>query len=104
MVLCTLFQPQPSRSADNLFYLSGDISKIKPIIITEWGFSDENRYNTKQYYLVGDEKSYGSPFIDYLNECNIGRVACWFDDTRGPQMFKKIQNLIRILEILFGKG
>lgn len=67
----------------------GDISKIYPVLITEWGFMDENRNTTKQLYLIGDQETYGNPLMDYLRENNIGWVACWYDNKWEPQMFTK---------------
>lgn len=67
----------------------GDVSEKYPVIVTEWGFMDENRDKTKQSFLKGDEESYGEPFTKYLKEKNIGWIACWYDDTWEPQMFNK---------------
>lgn len=68
-------------------YNFGDISKKYPVIITEWGFMDENRYRTAQQYLVGDVNSFGEPFLEYLKEKGIGWVACWYDDGWEPPLF-----------------
>jgi len=78
----------PAHSSGNWDGWFGEVSKLKPVIITEWGFIDENRDITKQQYLVGDKETYGKPFVDYLDKNNIGWVACWYDDTWEPQMFK----------------
>lgn len=67
----------------------GEVSMNKPVIVTEWGYIDENREETEQAYLVGDKNSYGVPFLNYLEEKNIGWVACWYDDTWEPEIFKK---------------
>ena len=79
----------PIHSKSNWDRWFGNISNEKPVIITEWGFIDENRNKTRQQYLVGDEDSYGNELLEYLEQKNIGWVACWFDDTWEPQMFKK---------------
>ncbi|HPU00998.1 MAG TPA: glycoside hydrolase family 5 protein [Bacillota bacterium] len=65
----------------------GAISEEYPVLITEWGFLDENEA-VEPSYLVGDEESYGKPFLDYLEERNIGWVACWYDDVWTPPMLK----------------
>ncbi|MEN6523095.1 MAG: hypothetical protein ABFD14_05145, partial [Anaerolineaceae bacterium] len=38
-------------------------------------------------YLSGDEESYGKPFLKYLDDRDIGWVACWYDDEWLPPMF-----------------
>jgi aryl-phospho-beta-D-glucosidase BglC (GH1 family) len=78
----------PSHSQSQWPSYFGDVSEKYPVLITEWGFIDEQRNSTKQNYLIGDENSFGKPFIEYLNQKNIGWVACWYDDTWEPQMFK----------------
>jgi hypothetical protein len=70
-------------------YYFGEVSKKYPVIVTEWGFIDENRYITKQKYLIGDKDSFGEPFLKYLEERNIGWIACWYDDGWEPEMFTK---------------
>lgn len=77
----------PSRKNWDIYF--GDISEKYPVIVTEWGFMDENRSETKQTYLIGDEKSFGAPFLQYLNDRNIGWVACWYDNEWEPPMFQK---------------
>jgi endoglucanase len=66
--------------------LFGTVAGKYPVLITEWGFMDENR-NTAQSYLAGDQTTYGEPFLGYLNARNIGWVACWYDDQWEPAMF-----------------
>lgn len=67
----------------------GEASEKYPVIITEWGFMDENRNTTKQSFLKGSKEEYGEPFIKYIEGKNIGWIACWYDDTWEPQMFNK---------------
>lgn len=74
---------------ENWDYYFGEISKKYPVIVTEWGFIDENRDGTQQNYLIGDKDSFGEPFLKYLEEKNIGWIACWYDDGWEPQMFTK---------------
>lgn len=69
-------------------YYFGDVSEKYPVLITEWGFVDQNESKTKQSYLVGDADSFGKPFIKYLNDRGIGWIACWYDDGWEPAMFK----------------
>lgn len=76
-------------SKNNWDYNFGDIAKKYPVIVTEWGFMDENRYSTKQKYLVGNVKFFGEPFLEYLEGKNIGWIACWYDDGWEPPMFTK---------------
>lgn len=81
-----IYPSQASFKWDKLF---GEASEKYPVIITEWGFMDENRGDTKQGFLIGTAESYGKPFIEYLNNHNIGWVACWYDDTWEPPMFQE---------------
>lgn len=78
----------PAHSSDLWQYWFGEAAKKYPVLITEWGFMDENR-NTSQSYLAGDQKTYGEPFLQYLGARNIGWVACWYDDEWLPPMFTK---------------
>ncbi len=41
---------------------------------------DPQLYSGKHPYLVGSQRIYGEPLIEYLNQHEIGRVACWYDD------------------------
>jgi hypothetical protein len=65
----------------------GEVAESHPVLITEWGFMDDNRSTTEQYFLVGDEGSYGAPLLHYLEEKGVGWIACWFDETWEPQIF-----------------
>lgn len=69
---------------DNNF---GDIADSYPVIVTEWGYIDENRNTTKQSYLIGDQDNFGDPLIKYMKEHDIGWIACWYDDGWEPEMF-----------------
>ena len=64
----------------------GEVSKSYPVLITEWGFTEEY-INSEYSYLIGNEKSFGEPFLDYLDELQIGWLACWYDDMWQPAMF-----------------
>lgn len=79
----------PAHEKKNWDRWFGVLSKNHPVLITEWGYMDENRNSTQQKFLVGDRESYGVPFLRYLQERNIGWVACWYDDTWEPEMLKK---------------
>jgi endoglucanase len=76
----------PVHSSSQWNYLFGTVAEKYPVLITEWGFMDENR-NTAQSYLAGDGATYGEPFLEYLNARDIGWVACWYDDKWEPAMF-----------------
>jgi len=64
----------------------GDVAEKYPVLLTEWGFMDENR-NAELSYLAGDEISYGKPLLEYLEAHKVGWVACWYDDAWEPAMF-----------------
>lgn len=57
-----------------------------PIVVTEWGYASEDGL-VEQAYLKGNRKSYGEPIIQFMEEHNIGWVACWYDDGWEPPMF-----------------
>lgn len=77
---------------NNWDYNFGDIAKAYPVVVTEWGFMDENRNQTKQKYLIANEDSFGRPLLEYMENKGIGWVACWYDDGWEPPMFKKNYN------------
>lgn len=81
-----IFQSHSCYKWDSLF---GQVSNSYPILVTEWGYMDENRNQTKQSYLIGDEESFGKPFIEYLEKHNIGWIACWYDYEWEPPMFNQ---------------
>lgn len=92
----------PSRK--NWDYYFGEISKKYPVIVTEWGFSDESKDITKQNYLIGDKDSFGEPFLNYLEGKNIGWIACWYDDRWEPEMFTKdFKSVTNYGEFIFSK-
>jgi hypothetical protein len=64
----------------------GDVSQEYPVVLTEWGYMDENRDNAP-FHLVGSQPSYGEPLLSYLKKHGIGWVACWYDDEWTPPMF-----------------
>ena len=66
----------------------GEVAKQYPVIITEWGFMDENSQEQAPY-LAGDADKYGDPLINYLDSLEIGWVACWYDDEWLPPMFSR---------------
>ncbi len=78
----------PAHLKSSWSYYFGDTSSKYPVLITEWGFIDENREKTQEY-LVGDVDNYGQPFINYLKERDIGWIACWYDNKWEPQMFRR---------------
>ncbi|MEN6524249.1 MAG: glycoside hydrolase family 5 protein, partial [Anaerolineaceae bacterium] len=78
-----IYPSHSSYSYDDWF---GTVAAKYPVLITEWGFMDENRKEGPSY-LSGDEESYGKPFLKYLDDRDIGWVACWYDDEWLPPMF-----------------
>lgn len=76
----------PSHSSAQWDHWFGEVAERYPVLVTEWGFMDENR-DTSHAYLAGDQRSYGEPFLEYLDKHSIGWVACWYDDTWMPQIF-----------------
>lgn len=74
-------------SKQNWDYYFGDISQKYPVVVTEWGFTDDKVSSAKQNYLIGSINSFGEPFLKYLEQRNIGWIACWYDDEWEPAMF-----------------
>lgn len=65
----------------------GDVTDHYPLLLTEWGFQDENRGDGPAY-LTGDAAGYGRPLLRTLEqEGASGWVACWWDDEWKPSMF-----------------
>jgi hypothetical protein len=48
---------------------------------------EENR-SAEQPYLNGSASGYGQFLMSYLDEQDIGWVACWYDDEAEPPMFQ----------------
>lgn len=78
--------PGHSRQGWDLWF--GKVSEKYPVLVTEWGFMDENRAEAPDY-LAGTAANYGEPFLAYLEEHGIGWVACWYDDDWKPPMFSE---------------
>lgn len=66
----------------------GEVSEVVPVLVTEWGFMDENRKGAP-FYLAGSAESFGEPLLEYLDDHGIGWVACWYDDEWDPPMFNQ---------------
>jgi aryl-phospho-beta-D-glucosidase BglC (GH1 family) len=79
----------PAHKENTWDYYFGKISKIYPVLITEWGFIDDNNKRTNKYYLKGNSEDYGEPLVKYLQEHNIGWIACWYDNKWEPKIFKE---------------
>ncbi|MCX7773167.1 MAG: glycoside hydrolase family 5 protein [Clostridia bacterium] len=77
----------PDRSHSTWQVYFGKVSEKIPVVATEWGFMDENRNQTKQYYLIGSTMDFGEPLLDFLSEKGIGWVAAWYDDKWEAPMF-----------------
>ena len=78
----------PAHAAASWSHWFGDVAAQYPVLITEWGFMDDNG-DPSQNYLFGAQNTYGEPFLNYLRDHNIGWVACWYDDQWLPPMFTK---------------
>ncbi len=67
----------------------GEVTERYPLLLTEWGFQDENR-GEGPGYLAGDAVGYGRPLLRTLEqEGASGWVACWWDDAWDPSMFTR---------------
>lgn len=66
----------------------GETASQYPVLLTEWGWT-ESATSSDTAYLVGSQKAYGEPLIDYLTQRKISWVACWYDDEWLPTMFEK---------------
>ena len=61
----------------------GEIAARYPVLVTEWGFMDENP-SPSQGYLNGSQATYGDRLMAFLAERGIGWVACWWDAVWEP--------------------
>lgn len=64
----------------------GQVAEEYPVLITEWGFMAGLSSEKQDFLLNGTDETYGRPFLSYLNEQNIGWIACWYDETWEPPM------------------
>jgi hypothetical protein len=71
-----------------VFYWFGDVGQRDLVLITEWGFMDENPSTTLPY-LNGNRDQHGQPLLEHLDARGIGWVACWYDDQWEPRMFAR---------------
>jgi hypothetical protein len=76
----------PAHAKSRWGHWFGEVAQQYPVLITEWGFVDAQEVQGPDY-LVGSVETYGEPFLTYLDEQNIGWVACWYDDEWLPPMF-----------------
>jgi endoglucanase len=82
-----IFPSHDHRGWDQWF---GNVAARWPVVITEWGFMDENREKAgPRAYLAGDAAGYGRTLMTYLDQHGIGWVACWYDDEWQPAMLAK---------------
>lgn len=77
----------PSHPRSGWEHWFGAISQTHPVVITEWGYMETGR-EPSQSYLIGDENTYATPLLSYLEARQIGWVACWYDDDWLPPMFE----------------
>ncbi len=80
--------PQHSKFLWDVYF--GDTAKRYPVLITEWGFMDENRVAGEEL-LAGSAESYGKPLMAYLDTLSVGWIACWYDDDWRPPMLSEGQ-------------
>jgi aryl-phospho-beta-D-glucosidase BglC (GH1 family) len=78
-----IFPAHSQASWDTWF---GEAASQYPILLTEWGWV-ESAASSDTAYLVGSQKAYGEPLMDYLAQHNISWVACWYDDEWLPPMY-----------------
>lgn len=62
------------------------ISDTLPIIVSEWGYIAQTD-TTNQQYLIGTKEKFGQPMIEFMDNKEIGWVACWYDNKWEPPMF-----------------
>ena len=65
----------------------GDVAFRYPVLVTEWGFMDENP-SAAQEYLNGSAATFGDPLMAFLARRGIGWVACWWDASWEPPMLR----------------
>lgn len=86
VVYATHIYPIHGRAAWDGWF--GDVTDRYPLLLTEWGFQDENRADGPAY-LAGDAAGYARPLLRALDdEGAAGWVACWWDDEWDPSMFR----------------
>jgi hypothetical protein len=78
----------PAHSAAMWDFWFGNLARSHPVLLTEWGYMDENRADGP-VYLRGSEAQYGAPLLAYAEARRMGWVACWYDDTWLPPMYGK---------------
>ncbi|MGE5222328.1 MAG: glycoside hydrolase family 5 protein [Omnitrophica WOR_2 bacterium] len=66
----------------------GDVADRYPVVMTEWGYMDENPSKT-QLFLNGNQTGYGDPLMAYTQAHQVSWIACWFDDQWEPPLFTK---------------
>ena len=69
-------------------HLFGGIAARYPVLVTEWGFMDENP-SPSQDYLNGSRATFGDRLMAFLAERGIGWVACWWDSGSEPPMLSR---------------
>lgn len=60
--------------------------ELYPVVVTEWGYISEKGL-ARQGYLIGSREDFGEPLYNFMNEHEVGWIACWYDDTWEPPMF-----------------
>lgn len=78
----------PAHSRDTWQFYFGEVSETYPVVMTEWGFMN-NSTDSASKYLVGNADSYGKPLLTFLDEHQVGWIACWYDDQWLPPIFQE---------------
>ena len=75
----------PADAAPNWDQWFGNLAATHPVLLTEWGFTDQPM-NPDDTYLVGDVATYAQPLLDYVEARGMGWVACWYNDDYDPPL------------------
>ena len=93
----------PAHSRYSWDHWFGEVAEKYPVVVTEWGWMETDP-SEEQFYLIGSLKTYGEPFMEYLDPRGIGWVACWYDDEWKPAMFESgFEQLTPFGEFVLGK-
>jgi hypothetical protein len=85
VVYASHIYPAHDQSLWGLYF--GRVAERYPVLVSEWGFMEETQ-SAEQPYLNGSAAGYGEALMSYLEERQIGWVACWYDDEAEPPMLQ----------------
>lgn len=60
---------------------------VHPVVMTEWGFTSDLKYDDNNHLLIGTVTNYGQPLMDFIEQHKIGNTAWCADYSWGPPMF-----------------